>query len=55
MNLDCCLDNWEEEGYIYLVVPRLAHCPQVLGDSGCRAGFPVQKLSPLNSPLATIS
>jgi hypothetical protein len=55
MNSDCCLDNWEVEGYIYLIVPKLSYCPKVLGDSGCRGAFPVQKLSPLDSPPATIS
>jgi hypothetical protein len=55
MNSNSCLDNWEWEGYIYLVIPRLAHYAQVLGDSGCRGAFPVQKLSPLDSPPATIS
>jgi hypothetical protein len=46
MSSDCCLDNWEGEGYIYLVVPKLARCPQLLGDSGCRADFPVQNYLP---------
>jgi hypothetical protein len=56
MNLDCCLDDRERGGVDILghTIAR-SHCPQVLGDSGGRGAFPVQKLSPLDSPPATIS
>jgi hypothetical protein len=47
MNLDCCLDDRERGGVDILghTIAR-SHCPQVLGDSGCRASFPEQNYLP---------